>query len=94
MEQSGKLGTIGNKSSGRSRSKKRASAELAAGEIHSRRGEHFPIHEPATNSPRRASCSPPARVAQKLHTKNPRRARRGELHARRRRDSAEKLVFS
>ena len=69
MEQSGKLGTIGNKSSGRSRSKKRASAELAADEIHSRRGEHFPIHEPATNSPRRASCSPPARVAQKLHTK-------------------------
>ena len=69
MEQSGKLGTIGNKSSGRSRSKKRASAELAAGEIHSRRGKHFPIQEPATNSPRRASCSPPARVAQKPHTK-------------------------
>ena len=69
MEQSGKLGTIGNESSGRIRSKKRASAELAAGEIHSRRGENFPIHEPATNSPRRDSFSPPARVAQKLHMK-------------------------
>ena len=69
MEQSGKLGTIGNKSSGRSRSKKRASAELAAGEIHSRHGEIIPIHEPAKNSPQRDSFSPPARVAQNSHTK-------------------------
>ena len=69
MEQSGKLGTIGNEWSGRIRSKKDFPAELAADEIHSRRGEIIPIHEPAKNSPRQDSFSPPVRVAQNSHTK-------------------------
>ena len=42
--------------------KKRDFAELTAGEI-------IPIHEPAKISPRRDSCSPLVRVAQKPHTK-------------------------
>ena len=72
MEQSGKLGTIGNELSGRIRSKKRGFDKLATDEIHSRRGESCP----------------------EAPYENQRRARRGELHARRQRDSAKKLGFS
>ena len=60
MEQSGKLGTIGNELNGRIQSKKRGFDDLTA-------GENIPIQFSETSSPRRDSCSSPSSYAQKSH---------------------------